>query len=291
METASQRPKLLVIVGPTASGKSELALKIAKEFNSEIIAADSRTIYKGMDIGTAKPSIEERDQIRHWGLDLIEPGEPFSAYKYKEYAENAISDIQKRGKLPILVGGTGLYIDSVLFDFGFVPEVDLKGRDTLEQLSTEKLQEIIQGRNYPMPRNSQNRRHLISTIERKGKLGTRKGFRQEVAIIGLLPSDKVLGSRINYRIDRWFDTGLLKEVEGLLDKYGYKWLASGGIGYKAVVEHLEGHLSLEEAKSMFKKEHWQYARRQKTWFRRNKYIQWFDTPEPAFTSVSQLLNK
>src|SRR5581483_4024824 len=111
---------------------SDLALKIAQKFNGEIIAADSRTIYKGMDIGTAKPSKEEQKIAPHWGLDLIEPGQAFSAYQFKAYAESKIKEIQKRGKLPILVGGTGLYIDSVLFDFGFTNSTDARQRTYLE---------------------------------------------------------------------------------------------------------------------------------------------------------------
>jgi tRNA dimethylallyltransferase len=117
---ATRKIDLVAIVGPTASGKSRLAMEIAKQFNGEIIAADSRTIYKGMDVGTAKPSLADRKNIPHWGIDLIEPGESYSAAKFKDYALDKVADIQERGKLPIIAGGTGLYIDGLLFDFDFI---------------------------------------------------------------------------------------------------------------------------------------------------------------------------
>src|SRR4051812_22066904 len=124
MASTQQKPELLVIVGPTASGKSELALKVAQEFRGEIIAADSRTIYKGMDIGTAKPTKEEQQLAPHWGLDLVEPGQTFSVYQFKKYTEERIEEIKKRNKLPILVGGSGLYIDGILFGFEFMGSVN-----------------------------------------------------------------------------------------------------------------------------------------------------------------------
>jgi tRNA dimethylallyltransferase len=139
MEPATKKPELLVIVGPTASGKSDLALKVAKEFNGEIIAADSRTIYKGMDVGTAKPTKKEQELIPHWSLDLVEPGQVYSAYQFKKYAESKIAEIKKRGKLPILVGGSGLYIDAVLFGFGFVEPASQGQCTELEKLTTQEL--------------------------------------------------------------------------------------------------------------------------------------------------------
>ncbi len=290
METSTQRPKLLVIVGPTASGKSDLAMKIAQESNGEIITADSRTIYRGMDIGTAKPTPKEQRQTAHWGLDLVQPGQLYSAAKFKKYAERKIKDIQSRGKLPILVGGTGLYVDGVLFDFEFRSPVDPKQRQALEKLSTEQLQRIIEEKGYQTPQNRQNRRHLIRTIERQGTTGTKKQPKKDILIIGLLPSGEELKQRIHDRVEVWFKHGLSKEVQELLNTYGDKWLSSAGIGYRAVAEYLEGRSTLEEAKSIFEKEHWQYARRQKTWFKRHKFIRWFDSPDKAYKEVSRLLN-
>jgi tRNA dimethylallyltransferase len=285
------KPALLAIVGPTASGKSELALKIAKKFNGEIIAADSRTIYKGMDIGTAKPTKLEQKQVPHWGIDLIEPGETFSAYQFKQYAEEKIKEIQERGNLPILVGGTGLYIDSVLFDFGFVDSKDSNERSRLEALSTAELQVLIKECGYPMPENENNRRHLIRTIERKGKIGAKRSLKNNILIIGINPNSEVLKERISRRIEKIFDAGFVGEVKHLLNKYGeQKLLKSKGIGYGPAIHHLKGNLSLEEAKEEFRRGDWQYARRQRTWFKRNKFIRWFDSPEQAYKEIVRILN-
>lgn len=164
MVARSKRPKLIVIVGPTASGKSSLAMRVAKTYGGEIIAADSRTVYKGMDIGTAKPSQSDQTKVPHWGLNLVSPGQRFTAHQFQKYANSKIKDIQKRGKLPILVGGTGLYMDAVLFGFGFLPDADPGNREKLEVLSVSQLQKIIENKGYIMPVNSQNKRHLIRAI-------------------------------------------------------------------------------------------------------------------------------
>jgi tRNA dimethylallyltransferase len=271
---------------------SELALKIAKEFNGEIIAADSRTIYKGMDIGTAKPSNQEQKQVKHWGVDLVNPGHVFTAYQFKEYAEGKIKEIQKRGKLPILVGGTGLYIDSVLFDFGFVEPGGAKEREVLEKLSVEQLQEVIWQKSYEMPENMQNRRHLIRTLERKGETGTREQkLRQSTVVIGLMPASKTLKKRIEQRSEAYLKRGLEQETVSLLRSFGKKPLEkSGGIAYQAAVELLSGKINREEAIEMIKKQEWQYARRQRTWFKRNKFINWFDSPAKAYPEIRVLLN-
>lgn len=286
-----RKSRLLVIVGPTASGKSDLALKIAQEFNGEIIAADSRTIYKGMDIGTAKPSKEEQKLVPHWGLDLIEPGEVFSAYQFKKYAESKIEDIQKRGKLPILVGGTGLYVDSVIFDFEFPESPDIHRRKELEQLSAKQLQSIIEQEKYQMPENSQNKRHLIRTVERKGLIGGKGSLKDNTLIVGLMPTDNVLRKRIAQRAEKMFSAGTIKETEQLLDKYGEKaLLKSAGIIYKICLDMIKNKFSKEEAIALFKAADWQYARRQRTWFKRNKFINWFENADEASISVKQQLN-
>jgi tRNA dimethylallyltransferase len=187
---ATTKINLVAIVGPTASGKSALAMKIAKQFSGEIIAADSRTIYRGMDIGTAKPSKADQAAVPHWGLDLAEPGESYSAARFKEYALAKITDISSRGKLPILVGGTGLYIDAVLFDYKF-PASDKKEVE-FKDVDVAGLQAIINKRGYVVPENSKNRRHLIRTIERQGQTGHRRhDLPPGVLLIGLMPPDNI----------------------------------------------------------------------------------------------------
>jgi tRNA dimethylallyltransferase len=283
--------QLLAIVGPTASGKSDLALKIAQEFRSEIIAADSRTIYKHMDIGTAKPTKKEQELMPHWGLDLVEPGEIFSAYQFKKYAEAKIKEIQKRGNLPILVGGTGLYIDAVLFDFNFVKNEASEERPKLEKLSIEQLQNLIKKSGYGMPENYQNRRHLIRTVERKGKIGTKRRIKNNTLIIGLLPASEVLKMRIYNRAKDYFDNGILKETEYLMKKYSQEELKkTHGIAYAASIKRIAGEINEQEAVEMIQREEWQYARRQRTWLRRNKFIRWYESPNQAHEEIESILN-
>lgn len=292
MATRAQRPSLLVIVGPTASGKSELALKVAKRYGGEIITADSRTVYKGMDIGTAKPTRQEQAEVPHWGLDLVEPGQAYSAARFKKYALGKIGDIISRGKLPILVGGTGLYVDGVIFDFDFLPKVANSAREELEKLSTEELQTLIRKENYSMPENKQNRRHLIRTIERQGEIGEKQMTpKKGTLLIGLMPEDLQLRNRINRRAENIFKGGVVAETERLVAKYGHGALIStGGIVYKICLRLLKRQITKNEAILLFQRADWQYARRQRTWLKRNPHITWYKTPKEAFTAVSKTLN-
>jgi tRNA dimethylallyltransferase len=293
MATTQQRPKLLAIVGPTASGKSDLAMKIAKGFNGEIICADSRTIYKGMNIATAKATPAEQKAVPHWGLDLIEPGETFSAGKFKHYAGAKILDIQKRHKLPILVGGTGLYVDGVLYDFAFIGRKLRLRRLAYSWQSTDRLQKIIQKKDWTLPENARNRRHLVRTIERAGQVGSRNNtLSQGVLLIGLLPPDEVLKERIASRADKMFEQGIIAETQGLIKKYGKAAIQrNGAIIYRLVMRHIDGDITEVRARELFKSADWQYARRQKTWFKRDPHIKWFKSDDAAYKSAKkQLLN-
>ena len=168
METRGVTPPLVVIAGPTASGKTGLAISLAERFNGEIICADSRTIYRGMDVGTAKPTANDQARVPHWGVDLVDPGDRFTAADFKEYANTKIADIRNRQKIPFLVGGTGLYIDSVIFDFQFGISPDEQVRYKLEQMSIEQLQDYCVKHNIKLPENSQNKRYIIRAIELGG---------------------------------------------------------------------------------------------------------------------------
>jgi tRNA dimethylallyltransferase len=260
MAADKTRPELIAIVGPTASGKSKLAIRIAKEFNGEIIAADSRTIYKGMDVGTAKPASVDQEEIPHWGLDLVEPGQRYSAYDFQKYANDKIKRIRRRGKLPVLVGGTGLYIDSVLFDFKFSPA----GSE----------------------RDPRNPRHLKKT----GKPADVQ-IRPGVLLVGLMPPDDTLRDNIARRAEDMFDQGVIDETRRLLQAYGEQALAgTAGIIYRIILQLIKGQISAEEALERFKYADWQYARRQKTWFKRNPHIQWFGSAEVAYKFITQKMN-
>lgn len=292
MATAASKPELIAIVGPTASGKSALALKIAQKYSGEIITADSRTIYKGMDIGTAKPTANERQKVPHWGLDLVEPGQNYSAYQFKEYAKAKIEQIKNRGNLPILAGGTGLYADSVLFDFGFRAPPDLRRRAELEKLSIEELQGIIHEQGLPMAKNVQNPRHLIRIIETSGQVHHRRRKPEPgVLLTGLLPTDEVLKTKIAARAESIINNGVIEETRRLVQQYGHKSLAGAtGIAYTVVIKLIKGDIDENQAIELIKNAEWQYARRQKTWFKRNPHIKWFSSMDAAYGYISGVLN-
>lgn len=248
---------LVVIVGETASGKSALALELAKKFNGEIICADSRTVYKSMDIGTAKPSPAEQKQVKHYLLDVVEPGERFTVADFKDQANKAIQEIYNRDRLPIMVGGSGLYVDSVLFDYQF----SSRGAE----------------------RDPVNPRHLKQSGQ------TKKILRDNTLVLGLQVERSILEERIKNRVDAMVTTGFEKEVQMLVKTYGWDNQAMLAPGYKAFREYLEGEITLEEAKIGFVRSDIQLAKRQRTWFKRNKSIQWINDPTEAFKITTRFL--
>lgn len=265
---------LVVIVGPTASGKSATAMRIAEEFSGEIICSDSRTIYKGMDIGTAKPSREDQARVPHWGLDLVEPGVSFTAADFKYYAQQKIEEIRARGHLPLLVGGTGLYVDGLVFDYDFV-ESDPVLRTQLEKMTLEELIDYCVNNNVELPENRQNRRYVIRAIERKNVSGKR--LTQPIAntlIVGITTERDVLKQRITTRAEQLFENGMIEEAKILGEKYGWESQAMTGNIYKLVKQFLAGEFDKEELKQRFVTSDWQLAKRQLTWLKRNPYIAW-----------------
>ena len=266
---------LIVIVGVTASGKSSLAIKLAKKHDGEIIAADSRTIYKGMNIGTAKPTKAEQAEVKHHLIDVVTPDKAYSAADFQEQANAAIEDIQSRGKLPIIVGGTGLYVDGVLFDFKFLPPATPEERARLMGMSIEELQAEITAKGLKMPENKLNPRYLMRTIEKNGAEETRGKMRANTVVIGLDGEDASIRGRIRVRIDAMLEDGLIDETKDLVKRYG--WEAPGllSTSYKALRPHLEGLEKIAEAKKQFALNDWHLAKRQRAWFKRNPDIHWF----------------
>lgn len=260
MVAARQKPELIAIVGPTASGKSELAMRIAKAYQGEIIAADSRTVYKGMDIGTAKPTLADQMAVPHWALDILEPGQKFTVAQFKKYAEKKIDEINQRGHLPILAGGSGLYLNAVLFGYEFSgPGAE---------------------------RNPKNPRHL-----KKNNNAANNRLRPGALIVGIMPPDKVIKTRISKRAEDMFKRGIIDETRRLAQKYGEEALqTTGGIVYVLCLRLLKGEISQQQALAKFNTRDWQYARRQRTWFRRNKFIHWFNDPAAAYVFIKEALN-
>jgi tRNA dimethylallyltransferase len=282
---------VIAIVGPTASGKSALAMKLAEKYEGEIICADSRTIYKGMDIGTAKPSIEDRSLIAHHCLDLVVPTETFSAAEFKARAQAAIKDIHQRQKTPFIVGGSGLYIDGLLYDFEFGPLAEEGLRKELEGLSDQEL--VSRAKDLGIKDtdiNFKNRRHLARAIERGGVTKTQKHLPENVLLIGVQVEKDTLRSRIESRVDDMFESGLLDEAKSLFTKYGTDAPGLLAPGYKALAAYTKGEVSFDEAKQLFINADNQLAKRQMTWFKRNKDIAWTKTEQEADSFVVKFLS-
>lgn len=286
----NERP-LIVVVGPTASGKTGLAIELAEQFDGEIISADSRAIYKGMDVGTAKPTLEERARVPHWGLDLIEPGALFTAADFKVYAVQKIHEIRARGHVPFLVGGTGLYIDAVVFDYQFGPQADKSLRQQLEQMSITELHVYCNKNNISLPENAQNKRYVIRAIERAGSAPQRRNEPiSGSVIVGIATDRSVLRTRITERAEHIFDDGVVEEATRLGKKYGWDSEAMTGNIYPLVHEYLQHRLTLDDVKQKFVTLDWRLAKRQLTWLKRNTYIKWLPLGE-AYDYLRQVLAK
>lgn len=274
MAPHSDKP-LLAIVGPTASGKSQLAITIAEALDGEIICADSRTIYKGMDLGTAKPSKEEQVAVKHHLLDVVEPGEKFTAYDFQHRAKEAISDIQKRGKLPILVGGTGLYIDSVILDYQFPLQLNEQEKERLENLDHRELLEYCIQNNINLPKNVKNKRHLILAITQKyASYSKKESPDSNTFVVGIATKKEKLHQRIIQRAEYIFSHGIVDEAKKLGEMYGWDNEAMTGNIYPLIHKYLEGELSLSQVKEKFITLDRRLAKRQMTWLRRHTFIEW-----------------
>ena len=265
---------LVVIVGPTASGKSALAMELATVFNGEIICADSRTVYKNMDIGTAKPSAEDQAAVPHWGLDLVEPGETFSAADFKKYALLKTQQVRQRGHVPFMVGGTGLYVDGVIFDYEFgQPRPEL--RKQLESLSLEELKIYCANNNVSLPENENNRRYVIRAIEQESINSKRlRSPIDNIVLVGITTERTELRRRITARAEQLFENGMLEEAIKLGEMYGWDSEAMTGNIYKLVKRYLDGELTFDELKQKNVTADWRLAKRQLTYMKRNQYIKW-----------------
>ncbi len=271
---------LVVIVGPTASGKSSLAMDIARRFNGEIICADSRTIYKGMDIATAKPTHAERGAIPHFGIDLVAPGVRFTAANFKQYADKAIKDIQKRGHVPILVGGTGLYIDAVLFDFQFGSPVNEKLRYELQHKSLEELYEYCTLHQINLPENNKNKRYVIRSIENKTTRIESKNIPVYKSIIVGITTNKIeLHKRITARIEQQLKNGVVNEAISLGKKYGWEHESMKANMYPLIHKYIDGDITMDQLILKIEIVDRRLAKRQMTWFKRNKFIHWMSLIE------------
>ena len=285
----NEKPKIVVICGPTASGKTALGIQVAQQANGEIISSDSMQIYKDMDIGTAKPTPEERAQAVHHLVDFVSPDQRYSVADFKKDATEKIEDILSRGKLPIIVGGTGLYVNSLIHNIEYKEEItDIEYRNELEKVDLETLykqaQEIDPEAAAKVSQNDRKRiTRILEIYHTTGKTKTqmeaesRKEVKYDYKIFVLTPERDKLYERINLRVDLMMQAGLVDEVKQLLQKYNEFPTAMQGLGYKEVKEYLDGDTTEEEMVEKIKQESRHYAKRQLTWFRQYKDATWLDT--------------
>lgn len=303
----ANKPQVIVIAGPTASGKTALSIELAKKINGEIISCDSMQIYKYMDIGTAKVTEDEKSGICHYLIDIIEPNQRYSVSNYKNDAEKAIEEILNKGKTPIIVGGTGLYIDSLIYGIEY-PEITLdeEYREYLNKIAEteeglEKLyNEAKKIDEEAMKKISQNDKKRILRILEIYKATGKNKTEQEIEsrknevkydykVFALNMDKELLYSRINKRVDIMFEKGLIDEVEKIYKKYSSFPTAMQGLGYKEVVEYLDNKVSKEEMVEKIKQETRRYAKRQLTWFRKNKETVWLDATNDIQNNIKIIL--
>lgn len=302
------KPKVIVICGPTASGKTSLSIALAKQINGEIISADSMQIYEEMNIGSAKPTREEMQNISHHLIDFVPVDRRYSVAQYQKDALEVIKKVLKKGKVPIVVGGTGLYIDSLIYGIEYQEmETNLAYRQKLEKeveqkglsyfyekakkidpVATEKISQADRKRIL----------RIIEIYETTGKTKTQQekesrknGVPYDYRVFALTMDREILYERINKRVDLMIEQGLVQEVTSLTKKYHYYPTAMQALGYKEIVEYLENKVTLPEAIDKIKLETRRYAKRQLTWFRKNKQTIWMNALAPKESNIQKVLEE
>lgn len=283
------KSKVIAVVGPTASGKTAYSIELAEKIGGEIISADSRLVYKGLDIGTAKPTIEERKGIPHYMIDIVEPEVEYSAGLYVKEARKCIDDILSRGKSPIIAGGTGLYFRILLEQYD-LPEVppNYPLREELKKLDSTELHSILRDLDSEAADKiyENDKKKLIRYIEiiksTGKKISESRGISEpefDVEWIGCNFPRDILYERINKRVDMMIEKGLIEETKQLLNKHGRINNLLYTIGYQEIISYLDGEMTLDEASALLKQNSRRYAKRQLTWFRKNENIKWNHYPE------------
>ena len=299
--------KVIVICGPTASGKTKLYIELEKKINREIVSCDSMQIYKDMNIGTAKPTFEEMQGIKHYLIDFISPDKRYSVAEYKIDAEKAIEEILNKGKIPIVVGGTGLYIDTIIYGIEYPKiEFDDKYRKELEEREKkegliklyEEAKQIDEEAIKKISINDKKRiLRILEIYHATGKnkteqeiISREKGPKFDYKVFAINMDREKLYERINKRVDIMIDNGLIDEVKKLLNKYKEFPTAMQGLGYKEVKEYLENKISKEEMIDKIKQESRRYAKRQITWFKKNKQTIWINGLNKIEDNINLIIN-
>ena len=303
-----QKSKVIVICGPTASGKTALSIALAKKINGEIVSCDSMQIYKDMDIGTAKPTIEEMQGIKHYLIGYVSPEQRYSVADYKKDAKKAIKEILEKGKIPIVVGGTGLYIDSLIYEIEYQDiKLDEQYRKQLEDEVKEKgLEELYKkakiidekAMEKISPTDKKRILRVLEIYHATGKTKTeqeiesrKKEVEYDYKVYALNWDRQKLYDRINKRVDIMIEQGLIQEVKQILEKYSTFPTAMQGLGYKEVVDYLNGIYTKEEMVEKIKMETRRYAKRQLTWFRKNKQTIWLNAEDTTQKNINIILKE
>lgn len=284
-----RKSKVIAVVGATASGKTAYAVELAKRIDGEIISADSRLVYKGLDIGTAKPDMDERFGVPHYMIDIVEPEVDYSVGLYVNEARNIIEDIISRGKTPVIAGGTGLYFRILLENYD-LPKInpDYELRETLSKLTFEELYEMLvnldaEAAKLVVQNDKRRAIRFIEIVKLTGMpVNLARGLKEPeyyVEWVGLNYPREELYERINKRVDLMIEQGLVEETQNLLSKHGRISNIINTIGYREILSYLDGELTLEEAKDKLKQNTRNYAKRQLTWFRKNPDIKWNCYPD------------
>lgn len=300
-----QKPTVIVICGPTASGKTSLGVELAKKINGEVISSDSMQIYKDMTIGTAKPTIEEMQGIEHHLIDFVYPDERYSVADYKRDAKMEIKKILDKGKMPIIVGGTGLYIDSLIYEIEYANiHFDEEYRKQLESIAKkEGLKELYEKARKIDPEaitkispNDQKRilrileiYHATGKNKTQQEANSRKEVEYDYKVFAIKWDREKLYERINQRVDIMIEQGLIEEVKQVKEKYNKFPTAMQGLGYKEVVDYLNGIYTKEEMIEKIKMETRRYAKRQMTWFRKNKETIWLEGENDIQNNINIIL--
>jgi len=264
---------VIAIVGETGSGKTNLAIQLAKKYNGEIISADSRAIYKYLDIGTAKPTEEELDGVKIWGIDLIKPYEKYSVYEYQKYAKNKIEEIHSRNKIAILVGGSGLYIDSVILNYQFSDIKDSPKSVNLNKMSIDELTEYCIKNNIILPENKKNKRFLINSILRINQTSKKQTPDDNFLVLGINITNDKLVIRLKKRAKDMIKLGVKQEAIQAFEKYGHNNESMKGNIYSLLInQHIEDKTLIQKCLELDLK----LAKKQRTWFKRNNFIKWID---------------
>lgn len=294
------KQKIIAITGPSSSGKTKLAIEVAKVLNGEIISVDSRQIYKELDIGSAKPTLEEREGIPHYLMDIVDVNQEYTVADFCDDAKAKIKEIIEKGKTPILAGGTGLYFRVLLQDFDLprvAPNKEL--REELEKLSSEELYNQLLELDYDIAQkiHFNNKVKIIRALEVCKTLGIpmskaqkRKESEYDVLWFGLNAENRdFLYDRINKRVDIMLEQGLLKEAAGLFEKYGENKILLGTIGYQEFYPFFKGQVDLETATELLKQNTRRYAKRQISWFKANSDIHWFNIETDNIKKMTSLV--